>query len=67
MPDGARMDFNFSQPPRAPLLLPTNPPTDSPSIPPFFAQTGPCYGCTSLPPLAPLQPGVKPPGPPPRR
>ena len=26
-------DFDFSQPPRAPVLLPTNPPTDSPSIP----------------------------------
>lgn len=25
-------DFNFSQRPRAPVLLPTNPPTDSPSI-----------------------------------
>ena len=26
-------DFDFSQPPRPPLLLPTNPPSDSPSIP----------------------------------
>jgi phospholipase C len=29
-------DFNFNQQPRAPLLLPTNPPTDSPSIPAYF-------------------------------
>jgi hypothetical protein len=32
-------DFNFSQPPRKPMLLPTNPHTDSPSIPPYFTGT----------------------------
>jgi phospholipase C len=43
-------DFNFSQAPRSPVLLPTNPPTDSPHIPAYFRETGPCTGCTSLPP-----------------
>jgi hypothetical protein len=43
-------DFNFSQPPRKPLLLPTNPHTDSPSIPPYFTGTPACTGCTALPP-----------------
>src|SRR6516165_2802277 len=42
--------FNFSQPPRKPLLLPTNPHTDSPSIPPYFTGRRPCTGCTTLPP-----------------
>jgi phospholipase C len=42
-------DFNFSQPPRAPVLLPTNPPTDSPSIPPYFTGRLPCLGCTMPP------------------
>jgi len=43
-------DFNFNQVPRAPLLLPTNPQTDSPSIPSYFKGMGPCLGCTSPPP-----------------
>jgi phospholipase C len=43
-------DFDFSQPPRKPLLLPTNPPTDSPVIPPFFHGAPACVGCTALPP-----------------
>ena len=43
-------DFDFSQPPRAPLLLPTNPLTDSPSIPAYFAGKPPCQGCTTPPP-----------------
>ncbi len=43
-------DFNFSQPPRKPLLLPTNPPADSPAIPPFFHSAPQCAGCTALPP-----------------
>ena len=43
-------DFNFSQPPRKPLLLPTNPPTDSPSIPPYFTGKRACRGCTTVPP-----------------
>src|SRR5215469_4080378 len=42
-------DFNFSQPPRKPLLLPTNPPTDSPSIPRYFIGRPACVGCTTLP------------------
>jgi phospholipase C len=43
-------DFDFNQSPRPPLLLPTNPPTDSPSIPAYFDGMGPCYGCTNPPP-----------------
>jgi phospholipase C len=43
-------DFNFSQPPRAPVLLATNPPTDSPTIPAYFASQPPCVGCTTPPP-----------------
>lgn len=42
-------DFNFSQRPRPPVLLPTNPPTDSPSIPSWFSGKGPCPGCTTPP------------------
>ena len=33
-------DFDFNQAPRAPVLLPTNPPTDSPSIPAYFTGHG---------------------------
>jgi phospholipase C len=43
-------DFDFSQPPRPPVLLPTNPPTDSPSVPAYFDGMGPCTGCTTPPP-----------------
>src|SRR5262249_6240563 len=43
-------DFDFTQPPRAPLLLPTNPPTDSPNIPPYFIGKSACLGCTTPPP-----------------
>ena len=43
-------DFDFNQPPRPPVLLPTNPPTDSPSIPAYFKGKGPCVGCTVTPP-----------------
>jgi phospholipase C len=43
------LDFDFSQVPRKPLLLPTNPQTDSPSIPSYFTGMGPCLGCTSPP------------------
>jgi phospholipase C len=43
-------DFDFNQRPRAPVLLPTNPPTDSPSIPAYFKGKGPCVGCTATPP-----------------
>ena len=43
-------DFNFKQAPRAPVLLPTNPATDSPSIPTYFNGLGPCVGCTATPP-----------------
>jgi phospholipase C len=45
-------DFNFNQPPRPPLLLPTNPPTDSPSIPPYFTGKPACWGCTAPPPAS---------------
>jgi hypothetical protein len=43
-------DFNFNQAPRPPLLLPTNPPTDSPSIPAYFNGKPACVGCTVVPP-----------------
>jgi phospholipase C len=43
-------DFNFSQAPRKPVLLPTNPPTDSPTVPGYFIGMGPCQGCTTPPP-----------------
>jgi phospholipase C len=43
-------DFNFNQKPRPPFLLPTNPSTDSPSIPAWFKGKGACYGCTVPPP-----------------
>jgi phospholipase C len=43
-------DFDFGQAPRPPVPLPTNPPTDSPSIPAFFSGQGPCDGCTATPP-----------------
>jgi phospholipase C len=43
-------DFDFAQRPRRPLLLPTNPPTDSPFIPLYFIGRGPCWGCTAVPP-----------------
>jgi phospholipase C len=43
-------DFDFDQPPRAPVLLATNPPTDSPSIPAYFSGLSPCVGCTATPP-----------------
>jgi phospholipase C len=43
-------DFDFDQKPRPPVLLPTNPPTDSTSIPAYFTGKGPCVGCTTTPP-----------------
>jgi phospholipase C len=43
-------DFNFSQAPRPPVLLPLNPPTDSPSMPWYFIGRGLCLGCTTAPP-----------------
>ena len=43
-------DFDFSQAHRTPVLLPTNPPTDSPSTPAYFSGMGPCDGCTATPP-----------------
>ena len=42
-------DFNFAQRPRPPLLLPTNPPTDSPSIPAQYVGAPACVGCTDIP------------------
>jgi phospholipase C len=49
-------EFNFSQPPRPPLLLATNPPTDSPAIPAYFRGAPACVGCT----LPPPSPGSRP-------
>jgi phospholipase C len=46
-------DFDFSQQPRSPVLLPTNPPTDSPSIPAYFTGMPSCQGCTTPPPGTP--------------
>jgi phospholipase C len=43
-------DFDFNQPPRPPVLLPTNPPTDSPTIPAYFHGKPRCLGCTTPPP-----------------
>ena len=43
-------DFDFNQQPGPPVLLPTNPPTDSPSIPAYFNGQPTCLGCTTLPP-----------------
>jgi phospholipase C len=43
-------DFDFNQRPRPPVLLATNPPTDSPSIPGYFRGKPPCVGCTTYPP-----------------
>jgi phospholipase C len=43
-------DFDFNQPPRPPVLLATNPPTDSPVIPAYFHGKPPCVGCTTPPP-----------------
>ena len=43
-------DFDFSQPPRPPVLLATNPPTDSPAIPAYFRGQPRCVGCTTPPP-----------------
>jgi phospholipase C len=42
-------DFDFNQRPRPAVLLPTNPPTDSPSIPAYFLGKPPCLGCTTVP------------------
>ena len=41
-------DFNFNQAPRPPVLLSTNPPTDSPSIPSYFVYHSACQGCTTV-------------------
>jgi phospholipase C len=43
-------DFDFSQPPRQPVLLPTNPPSDSPTLPGYFVGAPACAGCTVTPP-----------------
>ena len=48
-------DFDFNQPARAPVLLATNPPTDSPTIPAYFLDQPPCVGCTAPPPGGPAQ------------
>ncbi len=42
-------DFNFNQPPRRPVLLPTNPPSDSPDLPAWFKNQRACFGCTVPP------------------
>jgi phospholipase C len=42
-------DFNFNQVPRPPILLPTNPPSDSPDLGPAFRRAGPCLACTVPP------------------
>jgi phospholipase C len=52
-------DFDFNQRPRPPFLLPTNPPTDSASIPGYFTGRSACFGCVGLPP-GPFKPAPKP-------
>jgi phospholipase C len=42
-------DFDFTQTPRPPLLLPVNPPSDSPDLPAYFSRLGPCFACTIAP------------------
>ncbi len=42
-------DFDFTQAPRSPVLLPTNPPSGSPDLPKYFKKAGPCFGCTKPP------------------
>jgi phospholipase C len=42
-------DFDFNQAPRPPLLLPTNPPSDSPDLPSVFRNSPQCLGCTAPP------------------
>ena len=46
------LDFNFNQAPRPPMLLDTNPPSDSPSYEnyAYFHNMPPCMGCTNVPP-----------------
>jgi len=56
-------DFDFSQPPRAPVLLATNPPADSPTIPAYFSGQPACVGCTVPPPAGPARPRKKAPPP----
>ena len=52
-------DFDFDQKPRSPVLMPTNPPSDSPSIPSYFQGKGACLGCTNVPsPNLASQPGL---------
>jgi len=43
-------DFNFAQKAEPPVLLPTNPPTDSSTVPAYSNGLGPCVGCTTTPP-----------------
>jgi phospholipase C len=50
-------DFNFSQPPRAPVLLATNPPTDSPVVPAYFITHPACWACTTVLPGLPSAAG----------
>ncbi len=42
-------DFNFKQAPRPPVLLPTNPPSDSPTLPSYYAGQPSMPGSTVLP------------------
>jgi len=39
-------DFNFNQAPRPPVLLDTNPPSDSPDLPAYWHRAVACHGCT---------------------
>ncbi len=43
-------EFDFNQTSRPPVLLATNPATDSPSVPAYFTGQPACAGCTSPPP-----------------
>jgi phospholipase C len=52
-------DFDFNQAPRPPVLLATNPPTDSPSVPAYFTSQPVCVGCTNPPPALPAKAKAK--------
>jgi hypothetical protein len=41
------------------VLLATNPPTDSPSVPAYFTSQPVCVGCTNPPPALPAKAKAK--------
>jgi len=53
-------DFDFSQAPRSPLLLPTNPPSDSPDLAPYWKTVPACDGCTTVSNAPPIKVSINP-------